>query len=130
MTSYKAGRDRLAALRRGRLAEALAVGWLRCKFYRILARDLTAGRGSGAGEVDIIARRGRVLAFIEVKSRGDLVQAAESLSPNQRRRIERAAAAFVARRPELARCLIRFDAMLVSPGRWPRHVPDAWRPDL
>ena len=121
--------QRKDARRRGKLAETLAAAWLRLKLYRILARGLTAGRGSGAGEVDIVARRGEVVAFVEVKSRTSLGEAADSLGPAQRHRIERAAGAFLARRPDLARCHIRFDAILMVPGRLPRHIPDAWRPE-
>ena len=121
--------DRRQARRRGKMAETLAAVWLRLKFYRILARGVSGGRGSGAGEVDIVARRGKVVAFIEVKSRPSPTEAAESLGPAQRRRIERAAGAFLARRPDLAGCHVRFDAILMVPGRLPRHIPDAWRPE-
>ncbi|OAN49100.1 hypothetical protein A6A04_02980 [Paramagnetospirillum marisnigri] len=129
MNSSTPPNARREAHHRGRLAEALAVAWLRLKLYRILARGLVRGRGSGAGEVDIVAKRGRVLAFVEVKHRADLDRAAQAISAAQRGRIQRAAAAFVARRPDLAACDLRFDAILVAPGRWPRHIPDAWRPD-
>lgn len=118
---------RTEARTRGRLAEEAAVWLLRLKGFRILARGFAVGRGSGAGEVDIIARRGRLLAFVEVKARATPVQAAEALRASQRRRIERAAEAFLARRPDLAGSAIRFDAVLVVPGRLPRHVADAWR---
>jgi putative endonuclease len=121
--------DRRQARRRGKMAETLAAVWLRLKFYRILARGLAGGRGSGAGEVDIVARRGKVVAFVEVKSRPSPTEAAESRGPAQRRRIERAAGAFLARRPDLAGCHVRFDAILMVPGRLPRHIPDAWRPE-
>ena len=120
--------SRAAARRRGRTAEALAVLWLRLKLYRILARGSVTGRGSGAGEIDIIARRGRLVAFVEVKARPSLAEAADCLGAAQRRRIERAGAAFLARRPDLADCAVRFDAVLVAPGRLPRHILDAWRP--
>ncbi|HSK40906.1 MAG TPA: YraN family protein [Arenibaculum sp.] len=112
-----------AARRRGRWAEALCRLALRLKGYRIVA----AGRRSGLGEIDILARRGHVLAAVEVKARGDRLAAAEALREGQRRRIARAALQFQASRPEFARLDLRFDAMLVVPWRWPRHVPDAWR---
>lgn len=120
---------RLRALTRGRLAEMAAALWLRLKGYSILARHVTTGRGTGAGEIDIIARRGNLLAFIEVKARPDFAQAAQAIGPQQRRRIARAAEAFLARRPELAHCAMRFDAVLVSPWRPLRHISDAWRMD-
>jgi len=109
---------------RGRFGESLAVGWLRLKGYRILARDWR----SAVGEVDIVAKRGRMLAMVEVKARPSLAEAAGDVRPRQRQRIARAAEAFRQRRPALAGCTIRFDAVLVAPWRRPRHVIDAWRP--
>ena len=107
----------------------LAAGWLRLKGYSILARHFTSGRGTGAGEVDIVARRGGVIAFIEVKARPDHERAAEAISSGQRRRIARGAQAFLARHPRLAGCSLRFDAVLVAPWRPLRHIRDAWRMD-
>jgi len=119
----------VTAARRGRRAEALAAWWLRLKGYRILARGRVTGRGTGAGEIDIIARRGRTVVFVEVKARPTLAMALEAIAPAQRRRIVRAAQTFMARRPELAGCDVRFDAVLVTPGSFPRHISDAWRMD-
>jgi putative endonuclease len=114
---------------RGRRAEALAVLLLRLKGYRILARRLRLP----AGEIDIVAARGRVVAFIEVKARADLTVALESVSLRQRRRLRGAAAQFIARDPRHVAADLRFDLVLVAPGRfsvtWPRHVVDAWRAD-
>lgn len=117
--------SRRAAERRGRGAEAAAAWLLRLKGYRILARHLR----TPVGEIDLIARRGRVLALIEVKTRATRDQAAAAVSPRQRQRIARAAQAFLARRPDLAELDLRFDALLLAPGRWPHHLVDAWRPD-
>jgi len=116
-------RARQAAWRRGRLAERLAGLSLRLKGYRIVARDYRCP----VGEVDLIARRGPILALIEVKRRRTLAEAAESISPRQRRRIARAAQAFLQRRPDLRHLQPRFDALLLARGHWPRHVIDAWR---
>lgn len=117
--------DRRRALRRGRLAE-LACRWhLRLRGWRIVER----GWRCPSGEIDILARRGGVLAVIEVKSRGDVEQAAAAIAPRQRRRISRAASAFLASRPDLAALATRFDVMLVAPLHLPRHLPDAWRLD-
>jgi putative endonuclease len=76
-----------------------------------------------------LARRGRVLAVIEVKSRNELDTAASALTPRQRRRIARAAETFLLSRPDLAPLDLRFDLMLVAPLRVPRHWPGAWRAD-
>ncbi|MEA2781719.1 MAG: putative endonuclease [Rhodospirillaceae bacterium] len=116
---------RRAAWRRGRRGEMAALVALVLRGYRILARDLR----SPVGEIDIVARRGRAIVFIEVKARGSHRVAAEALLGRQRRRIARAAARFLAARPELAGTEARFDVILVAPWRWPRHLIDAWRID-
>ncbi len=114
---------RRRAYGRGRRAEATAAWWLRLKGYRILARGFRAP----GGEIDLIARRGRVLAFVEVKARPSLGQARESLTPRQRRRIERAAAIFLQRHPALSGFDLRFDVVLLAPRHRPHHLEDAWR---
>jgi putative endonuclease len=116
--------ERRRAVRHGRLAEALCRFALRLKGYRIVAADLRGPHG----QVDIVAVRGAVMAVIEVKARRG-GEAAATIGRRQRDRIVRAAEALRARRPDLARLALRFDAMLIDGVRWPRHVPDAWRPD-
>ena len=113
------------AERRGRFAERLCRWHLRLRGWRIVAADWRCP----SGEIDIVARRGGVLAIVEVKSRGDLDTAAASLLPRQRRRIARAATAFLLAHPELAELTLRFDVMLVAPLRPPRHLGNAWRLD-
>ena len=115
---------RRRAWRRGRTAEALCVWHLRLRGWRVLAR----GYRVAIGEVDIIARRGGVIAAIEVKARASLDAASEAVSPRQRRRVARAFEHFLARQPGLAGLALRFDVMLVAPRRLPCHLPDAWRP--
>jgi putative endonuclease len=110
--------------RAGRTAETAAAMLLRLKGYRVLSRRFQGRRG----EVDLIARRGSILAFVEVKRRPSVEVAAESISPRQRARIVAAAEEFVAARPRLTLLGIRFDAVLVVPGKLPRHIADAWRP--
>ena len=111
-----------AAERRGRLAELAAVLLLTLKGYRVLARRVR----TPVGEIDLIARRGRVLAFVEVKARSAEDAAAEAVTPGQRRRIARAAAWWLARRPAFGDHVLRFDAVLVAPRRLPRHVTGAF----
>lgn len=115
--------DRTRAWRHGRLAEAVATLFLRLAGWRILERNWR----SGVGEIDIIARRRRVLVFIEVKTREGLRDAGESIVARQQNRIERAAGLYLARHPELASLDARFDAILIVPWRWPVHLRDAWR---
>ncbi len=116
-------RARRRAERFGRWAEGLCALALRATGWRILARRLR----TPAGEIDIVARRGRVIAFVEVKARRDSPFSAAP-DARQRRRIARAAALFVARNPALAGCDLRFDLMVVRPWRLPRRLADAWRP--
>jgi putative endonuclease len=114
------GRD---AQRRGRLAESLCCWHLRLRGWRILARRWRCP----AGEIDILARRGGVLAIIEVKSRGEVAAAATALSRRQRRRIGRAAQAFLVSRPDLAELAPRFDVMLVGRLLLPQHLRGVWQ---
>lgn len=113
------------AFRRGHIAELLCLWHLRLRGYRVLARRFRAK----VGEIDLIARRGRVLAAIEVKARPDLASASEAISAHQRRRIARALEHFLALNPEFAGLALRFDVMLVAPWRLPTHITDAWRSD-
>jgi putative endonuclease len=121
---------RARAERRGRVAESLCVLWLRATGWRILARRLKARTGSGLGEIDIVAKRGKVVAFIEVKARASHDLARDSVTVLQRSRIARAAGAFVARRADCADCAARFDVMVVDRRYIPSRIVDAWRPDF
>jgi len=116
------GDARRAAQRRGLRAERLAAFWLQLKGYRILGRQLRLG----AGEIDLVARRGRTLAIVEVKQRPTLAAAAEAIRPQQRQRIARAAAAYLIRNPAGRSSDVRFDALLMAPWRLPRHIEAAW----
>ena len=106
------------------MAETACAVWLRLTGHRILVRNYR----TPVGEIDIVARRGQALIFVEVKARRSHAAGAEALAPRQQRRIERAAEHFLAKRRELADCDVRFDLMLVQPWRPPVHVRDAWRP--
>jgi putative endonuclease len=114
--------ERRAAFNLGLSAENRAKALLLAKGFRIVARRWR----SPAGEIDIVARRGRLLVFVEVKARNHLDEAAESVTPRQRRRIVTAAEAWLAMHPEDMSCDMRFDAVLVAPRRWPRHIPAAF----
>jgi putative endonuclease len=92
------------------------------KGFRILARRWR----SPVGEIDIIARRRSLLVFVEVKARETLDDAAWSVTERQRSRIIAAAEAWLAQNADDRIHDIRFDAMLVAPGRIPRHVPAAF----
>lgn len=119
-----ADQRRRAAEDRGRRAETLAVLWLRLKGYRILARRAR----TPVGEIDLILRRGRVVVFTEVKTRGRLDEALSALTLTQCRRIERAARWWMAQRTDLKGCDWRFDLVAIGNHGRPHHLPDAWRP--
>ena len=114
--------NRQQAEKRGRGAETLACWYLRLKGWRILARR---ARVPG-GEVDIVARRGRTLAFVEVKARSTAEAAAWSLDQYRLRRVA-VAAERVSQRYARDGDDIRIDALFVVPGRLPRHLPDVWQ---
>jgi putative endonuclease len=110
--------------RTGLWAEGVARLVFRLKGYRILASRYK----TPMGEIDIVAARGKIVAFAEVKARGDIVTASLAVTPSQRSRIERAAAAFLSRHPAFFRHDMRFDVLLIRPFHWPVHILDAWRP--
>ena len=114
--------ERVVAFRFGLSAESRAAALLIAKGFRIVARRWR----SPLGEVDIVARRGKVLVFVEVKARERAEDAAWSLTPRQRGRIIGGAEAWLAKHPDDAQCYIRFDVMLVAPRRIPQHIVNAF----
>jgi putative endonuclease len=114
--------NRQAAEQRGRGAETLACWYLRLKGWQILARR---ARVPG-GEVDIVARRGRTVAFVEVKARATEKAAALALNDWTLRRVAVAAERLA---PRYMRACddVRIDALFIVPGRWPKHLPDVWQ---
>jgi len=114
--------ERQAAFRVGISAESRAAVLLVAKGFRILARRWR----SPLGEIDIVARRRQLLVFAEVKARASLDEAAESVNERQRRRIAAAADVWLATNPDATIRDIRFDAILVAPGKMPRHIPAAF----
>jgi putative endonuclease len=114
---------RLLAERRGRRGEALAAWYLRLKGWRIVAQRLKTPRG----EVDLIARRGRTVAFVEVKWRARAEELGLAIDAHRLRRVAAAANAVA---PRYARDGddLRIDVVLLAPGRWPRHIVNAWQP--
>ena len=113
--------NRQAAERRGRGAETLACWYLRLKGWHILARR---ARVPG-GEVDIVARRGRMLAFVEVKARATEEESAHALDEWRLRRVvvaaERLAPRYMREGDD-----VRIDALFIVPYRWPRHLTNVW----
>ena len=114
-------RDRSIAERRGRIAENGAAWWLRLRGWRILDRRVR----TPVGEVDIVARKGALVAFVEVKHRAT---AAELDFAIDARRLARVAAAAEMLMPRYAGPAddIRIDVILIAPGRRLRHIENAW----
>ena len=111
-----------AARRAGRSAAVLAAVWLMLRGYRILGFRLKTPQG----EIDLLARRGRTLAVVEVKRRSSLNEALDAVSPTQRERLVRAAESLAARRRALRGLDVRLDLFVLAPGAGPRHIPGAW----
>jgi len=114
--------ERQVAFRFGLSAESRAAAYLIAKGFRILARRWK----SPVGEIDIVARRRHLLIFVEVKARERLDDAAWSVTDRQRARIVAAAETYLARVADETIRDIRFDAVLVAPGRIPLHIPAAF----
>ena len=115
--------SRQEAERRGRRGESLAAWYLWLTCWRILARR----QRIGAGEVDIVARKGRIVAFVEVKWRATARALDEAIDARRLRRVARAAEALV---PRFAKPGddVRIDVILLAPGHWPRHMANVWQP--
>lgn len=113
---------RVDAFRLGLSAESRAAFFLIAKAYRILARRWK----TPFGEIDIVARRRNDLVFVEVKARENLDVAAEAITQRTQQRIIAAAELWLAHRPADAQCAIRFDVILIAPGKLPRHIVNAF----
>lgn len=115
-------RARIAAFRLGLSAESWAALLLIAKGYRIAARRWK----TPLGEIDIVARRRRALVFVEVKARERADEAAEAVTERAKRRIIAAAQLWLARHPDDVDRDIRFDVILVTPGRIPQQIANAF----
>jgi putative endonuclease len=113
---------RSAAFRLGVSAESRAALFLAAKGYRTLAKRWK----TPVGEIDLVVKRGELIVFVEVKARAKLDDAAEAVLPRQKRRIIAAAEAWLAAHPEHAGYDLRFDAVLVAPGKLPQHIVSAF----
>jgi len=102
------------------MAEAVAALWLMLKGWQVLGFRLRTPQG----EIDLLARKGRTLAVIEVKRRATVELALESIGPAQRDRLLRAARTIASRRRSLRQLDLRLDLIALAPGRFPRHLPN------
>ncbi len=90
--------------------------------YRIVARGFKVS----GGEIDIIARRGAVVAFVEVKARASFEDALLAVTPTKQKRVCRAAAVWLSRNGWAMAYTLRGDVVLAAPSRWPRHIEHAF----
>src|ERR1700710_699934 len=109
---------RVAAFRTGLSAESRAAAFLMAKGYRILAKRFRTPHG----EIDLVTRKRNLIAFVEVKARATLDEAAYAVTPRQQARIIDAAQAWLMTHPEHAEFDMRFDVMLIAPRHLPRHL--------
>lgn len=115
-------RRRRATHESGHRAESIAACWLLLKGYRILARRYK----TPVGEIDLIARRGRFIAFVEVKGRATRRDAATAVHGKNQSRVMRAAQWYLQRHPQPADTTVRFDVCLLAWYGWPHHIADAF----
>jgi len=115
-------RLRLKAYRRGHRGEWLAALALSVKGYRVVARRFR----TPAGEIDLIARRGDLVAIVEVKVRPTLILAMDAIGRQSERRIEAATDIWLARQRDFGRLSVRYDMVAVLPWRWPVHVENVF----
>jgi putative endonuclease len=108
--------------KKGLLAETLAAWILRLKCYRVLAMRYK----TRVGEIDIVAQRGRTVVFTEVKFRQTADHAAEAIGTHNQSRVRQAAALYLQKHPEYNGYDCRFDAVVLAPGKWPRHIENAF----
>jgi len=107
---------------KGLIAEFKARAFMRSKGYRILEKRFKTPHG----EVDLIAKMGNTIVFVEVKLRKTKEAAAEAISAKNKRRVRTAAELYLQKYPEYAECDVRFDALILAPGAWPEHIENAF----
>ena len=122
MTGGPSADRKRRAYRLGHAAEWAAALWLMAHGYRLLARRYR----TKLGEIDLIVKRGRTVAFIEVKARASLEAAEDAVTAAAERRIRNAADIWLARHPAAQGLTFRFDFLLIAPWRLPKHVPNAF----
>lgn len=122
MTPFRSRSERRRSNRLGRRAEWTAAVWLLLRGYRLIARGFKVS----GGEIDIIARRGAVVAFVEVKARATYEDALLAVTPMKQKRICRASAVWLSRNGWATAHTLRGDVVVATPRRWPRHIEDAF----
>lgn len=111
----------------GHFLEKVACFFLLLKGYLPVKMNFVPKRSKGAGEIDLIMRKGNTIVFVEVKKRKTFDEAADALSVKQRMRIVKGSQAFLRDYPEYKDCYIRYDTIWFIPKRWPIHICDSFR---
>ncbi|MBQ7412719.1 MAG: YraN family protein [Alphaproteobacteria bacterium] len=111
---------------KGHFAEKLACLYLMGHGWWPVKMNFIVGRGTGAGEVDLIMERRKTLIFVEVKYRPTFEQAMAAITVHNQVRVARTSAAFLQQYPKYRSYQVRYDALLLSPKKWPKHIPNAW----
>ena len=114
--------SRRKALRLGHIAEWIVILYLSLKGYRILARRYIAN----GGEIDVVALRGKVVAFVEVKARPDLTTGLDAISATKIHRFAQAVDGWLMRNGWASTYTLRCDAVIIVPYRLPFHIEDAF----
>ncbi len=109
----------------GIYAERVAALWLQLKGYHIAERRFE----TYFGEIDIIARRGNVIAIVEVKARPTIEEAMEAVKQENRKRIDKAANVFMSRQSDAKKLRLRYDLIAISPWKLPRHIESFFQPE-
>ena len=122
MTNKGADRKRQSAQRRGQRAEWFAAVSLRLKGYKIIER----GFKTNLGEIDIIAKKGNLIALVEVKLRKDVKSALDAVDHTSQWRIASAGDLWISKQRNFSELSIRYDIIAVVPWQWPRHFPGAF----
>jgi putative endonuclease len=113
--------NRLAAEKLGRRGETIAAWFLRFKGWRVIAARVKTPRG----EVDLIARRGKTIAFVEVKARANVRDLATAIDAYRLRRVAAAAEILLPKYGKECENM-QIDVIMVAPWRWPNHLPNVW----
>ncbi|EJF90388.1 YraN family protein [Bartonella tamiae] len=111
------------AFKRGLNGERKAALWLQLKGFHIAARRFKTRHG----EIDLIARRGRLVAIVEVKARRSLAEAMEAVNTMSAHRIEQACDIWLARQADHDQLYVRFDLIAIMPYRLPKHIPNIFQ---
>ena len=110
------------------ITEKIALFYLRLKGYRLIEKNFTIKNGTGAGEIDLIMKKGKTIVFVEVKKRKTYILAAQAIDIKNQIRIVKSSGVFFQKYPQYKSFHARYDAVLFQDNSfWPKHLEGAWR---